>query len=269
LDPAQRPVTLSPGESDDFPNLADGDIIEGLNVRRSDDGTGYWISPSKRVNIQDLITDADPRLHGETLSEWFAKNSAVIEDFLSRRYESDVNTDNGWDEVDLECSARFPEGFLSERQIVDTAWNATKVVQLHNESDHGSFGSENLGRLLVERVAGSTVLDDPYVVRAAGLRITESELTDIIDDNYRQRPVPDTAAVAIAKELNEVRNSRGVVAYPAVGRLATRGYVDTAEVDLELLRAATDNQQTFYPNRRLARRIESMRTWLRERSLNG
>lgn len=61
LDPASRDITLSPGDGDAFPELADGDVIETLNVSRSDDGCGYWISPAKTVNIKDLVTHADPR----------------------------------------------------------------------------------------------------------------------------------------------------------------------------------------------------------------
>lgn len=35
LDPAGRPVYLAPGDGDAFPELADGEVIETLNVSRS------------------------------------------------------------------------------------------------------------------------------------------------------------------------------------------------------------------------------------------
>jgi hypothetical protein len=259
-----KAVTLAPGDSDSFTELADGEVIEALDVSRSDDGSGYFVSPSKTVNIKDLITDSDPRLHGEALDTWLERNSPVIEDFLAERYDADITTDEGWDEVGVECTAQLPDGPLTEDQVVDAAWNGTKVVQLHNESDHGSFGSENLGRLIIERVEGATVLEDPYAARGAGLRLGADEVTGMVDARYGSRPVSDAAAVAIAKELNGIRNTRGVIAYPAIGRLTTRGYVDNAAVDLELGRAATANQQSFYPDRQLARRIESMRVWMRD-----
>lgn len=264
LDPASRPVNLAAGESDTFTELADGDVIETLNVARSDDGSGYWVSPAKTVNISDLITDTDPRLHGEALETWLEKNSPVIEDFLAERYDAVVTTDEGWDEAGIECTAQLPDGDLTEAQVVDAAWNGTRIVQLHNESDHGSFGSENLGRLIMERVGGATVIEDPYAARGAGLRLGTDEVTHQVDERYGKRPVSDAAAVAIAKELNSIRNSRGIIAYPAVGRLATRGYVDNAAVDLELERALTANRQSFYPDRKLARRVESLRTWMRD-----
>jgi hypothetical protein len=49
LDPATRDVILSPGHADTFSELADGE------------------GPAKAVNIKDLITDSDARLHGDTL----------------------------------------------------------------------------------------------------------------------------------------------------------------------------------------------------------
>ncbi|WP_227471670.1 hypothetical protein [Paenarthrobacter sp. YJN-5] len=264
LDPAHRPVILAPGDSDTFTELADGDVIETLNVSRSDDGSGYWVSPAKTVNIASLITDSDPRLNGKALDAWLEHNSPVIEDFLAERYEAVVTTDEGWSEAGIECTAQLPDGPLTESQVVDGAWNGTKIVQLHNESDHGSFGSENLGRLIIERVEGATVIEDPYVARGAGLRLGHDVVARHVDERHGKRPVSDAVAVAIAKELNGIRSSRGIIAYPAVGRLATRGYVDNAAVDLELERALTANQQSFYPDRKLARRIESLRTWLRD-----
>ena len=267
LDPGHRFVTIEPGDAENFPELADGDVIETLTVSRSqeEDGAGYWVSPSKTLNIKDLIADSDPRLHGDALDDWLDKNQPVIEDFLTSRYEASVSLEDGsWDEVEVECSTRLPDGTLTENEIVNAAWHGTKVVQMHNESDHGTFGSENLGRLLIDRVEASTVLEDPYTARAAGLHLGSDDLTAMVDSRHGKRPVSDAAAVAIAKELNGIRSARGVIAYPAVGRLANRGYLDTAEVDLELGRAATENQQSFYPDRRLARRIESLQTWMRE-----
>jgi hypothetical protein len=92
-------VTLSDGDSDSFAELADGEVIEALDVSRSDDGSGYFVSPSKTVNIKDLITDSDPHLHGQALDAWVEHNSPVIEDFLAERYEANITNNEGGDEV--------------------------------------------------------------------------------------------------------------------------------------------------------------------------
>lgn len=175
LNPAARAVTLSPGDSDTFTELADGEVIEALDVSRSDDGSGYWVSPSKTVNIKDLITDSDPRLHGESLDAWLDSNSPVIDDFLAERYEANISIEEGWDEVGVECTAQLPDGTFTEDQVVDAAWNGTKAVQVHNESDHGSFGPENLGRLIIERVEGRQRPGGPVAARGAGLHLGPDE----------------------------------------------------------------------------------------------
>jgi hypothetical protein len=128
LDPAQRALTLAPGDRDTFTELADGEVIETLDVSRSDDGSGYWVSPSKTMNIKDLITDSDPSLHRGALDAWMERNSPVIEDFLAERYEAKITNEEGWDEVGVECTAQLPDGPLTEAQVVDAAWNGTRVV---------------------------------------------------------------------------------------------------------------------------------------------
>jgi hypothetical protein len=74
----------------------------------------------------------------------------------------------------VERTALLPDGPLTEDQVVDAAWNGTKVVQLHKESDHGSFGSENLGRLIIERVEGATLLGDPSQHTASACTLTRT-----------------------------------------------------------------------------------------------
>lgn len=78
LVPGGRDVIIAPGDGDTFPELADGDVIETLDVSHSDDGVGYWISPAKTVNIEDLIADSDPRLHGDALDSWLDKNKPSL-----------------------------------------------------------------------------------------------------------------------------------------------------------------------------------------------
>lgn len=264
LDPALRPVTLAPGDGEDYTHLADGDVIESLNVQRShaDDGAGYWVTAAKTINVRDLITDTDPRLHGDHLDAWLDTNRAVVEDLLASRYDAYVTVNDEWDDVGVECSTLLPSGPLTEGQVADAAWNATRVVALHNESDHGTSGSENLGRILIERVEASTVLPDPYTVRAAAMRLGEDELTAHVDTRHGRRSVNDTAAVAIARQLGNFHTPEGVSMYPAAGRLASRGYTETAALDLELDRVPAAGAGT-HQERTLARRIDSLRTWIR------
>lgn len=84
-EPASRNINLSPGDGGTFPTWPDGDIIKALNVSRSDEGSGYWISPAQPVNIKDLITDADVTdMYG---SHWNCgpENNRVIEGYRVER----------------------------------------------------------------------------------------------------------------------------------------------------------------------------------------
>jgi hypothetical protein len=143
-------------------------------VSRSDDGSGYFVSPSKTVNIKELITDSDPRLHGDALDTWLERNSPVIEDFLTelrRQHRHRRRLGRGRGRIHRPT----PDGPLTEDQVIDAAWNGTKIVQLNNESDHGSFGSENLGRLIIERVEGRHRPGGPVAARGAGLHLGPDE----------------------------------------------------------------------------------------------
>lgn len=62
------------------------------------------------------------------LDSWLKTNGGVIEDFLDERYQDAITTEEGRDSVGVECTAQLPEGPLSEAQIVEAAWNGTKVV---------------------------------------------------------------------------------------------------------------------------------------------
>jgi hypothetical protein len=92
--------------------------------------------------------------------------------------------------------------------------------------------------------------------------LKSEELNAMVDQSGTDS-ISDAAAVAIAKDLGNLRNARGVIAYPAIGLLATRGYLDSAAADLELQKAATENWQSFTPDRQLAGRIDAMRAWMR------
>jgi hypothetical protein len=72
------------------------------------------------------------------LDSWLKTNGGLIENFLDERYQDAITTEEGRDSVGVECTAQLPKGPLSEAQIVEAAWNGTKVVQQHCESGHGA-----------------------------------------------------------------------------------------------------------------------------------
>lgn len=256
-DPAGRPVHVAPGESENFNELADGDVIETLDVSRShvDDGTGYTITAGKTLNMKDIIPASDLGLNEAGQDAYLERHTAQIEDFLRDRYEADLeNTD--WEEVSVECSTSLPDAPLTEGVLVDTAWNDTRIVALHNESDPGTFGSESLGRLLREQISHSSSVDDRYAARAAAMRMQPADVTTLVAERYLKRELSDAAALAIAGSMRA--DGR-----PALSLLAVRGYGDTADLYTELNLAWITNQLSPNKSTAYANKIDMMRNWVR------
>lgn len=161
VEPAARPVLIAPGEDENFNELADGDVIESIDVRRShiDDGSGYTVTAGKTLNLRDMMGASDLSASDGSLDTYLERHGAQIEDFIRDRYEADLDNQD-WEEVRVECSASLPAGNLTEGAVADAAWDGTKITALHNESDPGTFGSEFLGRLIREQIAESASVED-------------------------------------------------------------------------------------------------------------
>lgn len=256
-DPATRPVHVAPGESENFNELADGDVIETLDVARShvDDGTGYTITAGKTLNMKDILPASDLGVNEAGQDAYLERHTAQIEDFLRERYEADLeNTD--WEEVAVECSASLPDALLTEGALVDAAWNDTRIVALHNESDPGTFGSDSLGRLLREKISRSSSVADRLSARGAAMRMQPEDVNALVADRYLKRELSDAAALAIAGAMRS--DDR-----PQLSRLAVRGYGDTADLYTELNMAWITNQLSPSRSSAYAIKIDMMRNWIR------
>ncbi|WP_427019377.1 hypothetical protein ACQCSX_22045 (plasmid) [Pseudarthrobacter sp. P1] len=259
LDPVHRPVTLAPGDCEDFTELADGDVIERLGVSRRnvDDGAGYWVEPSKTLNFKDLITAEDLGGTDEDRDAYLEVNTAVIEDFMATRYGAEMDGgDEGWESVSLTCPTLLPAGPLTEGQVADAAWNNSKIVQLHNESDPGTFGSDYLGRLLREHVGSTTVIKDSFAARVAARQMSGERLDATVAARYAVRALDDATALAVADSLScEGR-------HPALRKLSDRGYASTGDLTRELTDAKLANRHAPNIDAKLGERISSLRHWV-------
>lgn len=141
-DPSARPIVLNPGETEDYTELADGDVVERLEVSRAhaDDGAGYRVHPSMTISLRDLVTAAD--LHtGEAGHEaWFERHEAQVRDFISERYGAELLEADEDGNTTVEFTAAL-DGPVTHGSVVDAAWDGTRIVALHNEYDPGTFGS--------------------------------------------------------------------------------------------------------------------------------
>jgi hypothetical protein len=232
---AERPILLAPGESENFNELADGDVIETLDVRRShvDDGSGYVVSAGKTLNFHDIITDKDLSPADGGRDVYLERHGAQIEDFIRDRYDADLENQD-WEEVTVECSTSLPDGPLTESIVANAAWDGTKITALHNESDPGTFGSEFVGRLIREQVAESASVEDRLAARAAAMRMLPADVDALVKDRYLKRELSDAGALAIAGQLKDPSR-------PALSRFAVRGYGNKDDLYTELNLAWIEN----------------------------
>lgn len=255
LAPFSPPVILAPGESENFNELADGDVMDGIDVMRShvDDGGGYTVTASTTRNLRDLFTGTAPA----DVDAYLDRHGAQIEDFIRERYDADLDNQD-WEEVRIECGTSLPAGPLTHAGVADAAWNGTKVVALHNESDPGTFGSEFLGRLIREQVAGSASVEDRLAARAAAMRMLPADIDAHVKDRSAQgRGLSDAAALAVAGRLKDPSR-------PALSRLAVRGYANRDDLNTELHLVWLQNSMTPARNSTTATALDMMRTWVRD-----
>lgn len=255
-DPAARPVILAPGESDNFNELADGDIIETIDVYRShvDDGSGYTVTAGKTLNVRGLFDDQDLAADGG-VDAYLERHGAQIEDYLRTRYDADLDNQD-WDEVRVECSTSLPDLPLTEGAVVDAAWVGTKVTALHNESDPGTCGSEYLGRLLREQIAGSASVQNRLAARAEAMRMLPQDIEAHCRGRYLKRELSDAGALAIAGRLKDPSR-------PALSRFAVRGYADRDELTSELHMAWLQNSTSRPASSTTSIALDMMRSWIR------
>lgn len=250
LDPAGQPITLAPGESEDFTEYADGDVIVRLSVLRSDDGGTFHVEASKFLNFKDIIPAADLGTDEAGRDSWLDANSLIIENYLRDRYDAEVDT-HDWEDARAECGVSIQADSVTGTQIANEAWNRSGIVQLHNESDHGTFGSENLGRLIREHVQAQVITSDIPAVRAAAARMTDSDIHNQVSEwKVTGKRVNDACVVAAARRMDGQK-------YPEVRNLGRLGFGDRAKVRDELLAAYDDAG-----NNTQQARIGMMLAWL-------
>lgn len=260
-DPAGRLIILAPGEDENFNELADGDVIETISVRRTDDASGFTVTAGKTLNIRDLFPAKDLSPADGGVDTYLERHGAQIEDFIRDRYEADLDSQD-WEEVSVECGTELPDGPLTERGVADAAWNGTKITALHNESEPGSFGSEFLGRLIREQVADSASVEDRLGARATAMRMLPSDVDALVKDRYLKRELSDAGALAIAGQLKDPSR-------PALSKFAVRGYGNRDDLYTELNQAWLQNN--FGPGKSTATsiKLDMMRNWIRNGADNG
>lgn len=147
LEDHQDQLRLAVGDGDDYTEFGDGEVIEDIYVENT--GDGYLARSRKRIyNVAGLIADATGLT--DKAAEWTLENErAKAKEFLAARYGADVDDSEGSDWT-LEFAVELENHQLNGKGAADAIWEKTKLTAAHNEQDHGTYGSENLGRLMAD-----------------------------------------------------------------------------------------------------------------------
>lgn len=227
-DPADRPINLEPGEDETYPELAEGDVIDRLEVSRDeDDPDTYTVSASRAVNFHHLVEHEQPDLTEEEREAWLQRHSAVIDDFMGERYGAEMSGDD-WSSIDAEFSTKLTGGTPTEGAVGNAAWEDTNIVNLANEEDPGTFGTENLSRLLHERVEDTASFPDFWNTRRDMESMTQGAVDNTVQDRYGKRELPDAVALSVAYDMGMSGP------YPTMAKLARTGFADREEVRNDL-----------------------------------
>lgn len=140
---------LSDGEGDSYTEYADGVVLEDLYIQNDD---GSYVARSEKVLWDPAGLLADSTGVNHATAEWTLEaESTKVKDFLEKHYDASLNVDDEG-QYRLEFSVDLTEDELSPELASEAVRNRTAIAAAHNEQDHGTFGSDNLGRLLADAI---------------------------------------------------------------------------------------------------------------------
>lgn len=125
---AALPITLAPGECEDYTEYADGDVITRLSVLRSDDGGTFHVEASKFLNFKDIIPAALPGTDEARRESWLDANSLIIETYLRDRYDAEVDT-NDWEDVRAECGVSIQADSINGSPNAGQVRNPSEILR--------------------------------------------------------------------------------------------------------------------------------------------
>lgn len=247
-----RTVVLEPGEQESFAELAESPI-QDITVHRYEDGT-YTVHPSMDLNIKEVLSPEFLRTSEAGAAAFIDRNWVLIQDCIKARYGAEVTSSPDEDGVlSVEFTAAVADAALTERDISAAAWNDTKITALANESDHGTFGSENLGRIITDRAAACTSVGNRMKAYGQARRMTDDQIDFEIAAKLGKSELNDGTAMAVAGRLAE---KFGRSRCPVIHKLSYSGYADTVELGKELHALYAEDSYG-----RTGDRINMMFTW--------
>ena len=172
---------------------------------------------------------------------------------IEERYAG-TTVDSDGDEAQVRFEYDLGAGPVTKQDVIDKM-STGAAVDFYNESDDGTYGTENLSRIIRERVERSVVVENPYdrdaqdyirTLRTSGM-VHEAPLLGRVSDNRAQ-------AVAAEAAYNGD--------YPELRQFSTRGWGDREKLGEELddAHAAGNVEDGAY---------QSLQVWLQKQERQG
>lgn len=217
-------IALLPGGRIDLSSHADGIVIEKLALHRSDEGT-YWAAASRSLNLTRLLAPALEHL-GSGEPETLNRYERLIGDFFQQRYGAEL-TGETWDSECAEFSAPV-SGIRDAATTLQAAWFTTDILKLNEDIRYGRLAS-----LIASRIKDSVCVADRRTAFGTGMRMSDAQVTEMVNARYGSAPITDGCAVAIARRLTTEGS------FPGLRALAAAGYADFDSItgDLEEVRS--------------------------------
>ena len=240
---------LSPGTGDYLNDAIDDGPIQRLYVARQDDVDGveqYTLTAEQQVQFDQFVPENVAPVDREA---WVERHIAAIGGFIEKRYNADLTSDDNVPGTSWAAMSVTHNGSMTEEQAFDKAWNDTAARQLFNESDPGTFGTENLDRLVKEYLEETSITNVPLW---DSVEVPAREIDMSVELRAGEREISDRIAAGIAADMF----GRVTQNLPAIRSLATRGYANKEALNSELsvLYQAADTP-------RKKERVNMMFTW--------
>lgn len=246
-----NPLDIELGDLDHgFPEVVDATVMDSVSVYRDEDGT-LTATGSQGFRYSEWAP-GDPQ-DEEGREAWGERHQVIIDAVIEERYAG-ATVDSDGDEAQVRFEYDLGAGPVTEADLIDKMSTGV-AVDFYNEADDGTYGTENLSRIIRERVAASAVVENPYD-RDGQDYIRTLRTSGMVNEEPLLGRVSDHRAQAVAAEAAFHGD------YPELRKFATRGWGDRERMAEELddAHASWCVEDGAY---------QSLRLWLNKQEVQG
>ena len=196
---------IAPGDSHWVSGHELGDnILDHMEIVQDFEGN-YRVEGTVALDIEEQLCEA-ARIDGDHQArfDWLSKRADAIDGYLMERYGLDGITGEGWGFVE----AKFTRDLAPDADTADAyseLYDNTKMVDLHNETDQGTFGSPYVYSQLAQHLAALDEIKGETSGDALRTRLLDAHRRSVMNDTPEgERVALRRQNKAIATRLKEL-----------------------------------------------------------------